>query len=80
MIIKNQKIKQNGSYRFLISTRSRITTELGRIKKKNDGRFEWTRWGSIFYPYWNNGEKSSQGVCNTREEAVENLLHGWNIN
>jgi hypothetical protein len=58
---------------------TRIHTCLGRIKKKNDGRYEWFRWSdkNNFHPLWNNKKRNSQGVCITKKEAVAELLNGW---
>lgn len=72
-------LSTRGYYLISITPESRINTSLGRIKKKNDGRYEWFRWSdnNNFHPLWNNKKRNSQGVCITKEEAVAELLNGW---
>lgn len=52
----------------------RLSLTLGRVRKKNDGRWEWTFWPKPHY--FNskfNYHNSLQGVCDTQESAMEKV-------
>ena len=68
-----------GEYRITINPNTKINIKLGRIRKKNDGRWNWYRWADRngFHPKWNGGVVNSQGVCSSVEEAIMELLKGW---
>ena len=81
MKCKDTLFPSTGYYIISISPNTKIHVTLGRVRKKNDGRWEWFRWctGSIstFHPTWNNSIKNSQGVVSSRNEAISKLLEGW---
>lgn len=63
---------ENGYYKVYFG--SFIFREiLGRVKEKNDKRWEWWRWSSKYHKNWRTG----QGVEKTREEAEKQVLNGW---
>jgi hypothetical protein len=53
-----------------------LSQELGSIKPKNDGRWEWTRAGIPGHPVWRN-TKHEQGVCKTMQEARRKVEEGF---
>jgi hypothetical protein len=55
----------------------RFTIHLGKIKQKNDGRFEWFYINKPAFSSKKDG-LYKQGVCNTEEEAILLLekMHG----
>lgn len=74
-----EHINSSGNYCITITPTAKIHTTLGRIRKKNDGRWEWFRWSCKhgFFPNWNNGVRNSQGAVSSREEAIIKVLEGW---
>jgi len=50
-----------------------ITVDLGAIKLRNDGRWNWWRWRSEFFSEWREG----QGVALTQTGATLRVLAGW---
>lgn len=75
--MKGKFVKINGItfYKVPISDSSNINETLGRVKIKNDGRYNWFRFRSMFHKDWLIEEQ--QGTCNTLEEATKKLLQGW---
>lgn len=74
--MKTEFIKLPCGIQFVayLSDRSPIHAVLGTIKKKNDGRIEWTRKGSSYFPqYAKDIDGRCQGVCDTIDEAKKEL-------
>ena len=65
---------QKGMYKVPITINTKIFEELGRVKRKNDGRWEFWRWNSTFHKTW---QGNTQGVKETEEEAIKAVLGGW---
>lgn len=63
-------------YEIPISIGSRIKEMLGRIVRREDGRFSWFRKSSKYRKKWN-AKLNSEGVVDTKQEAVEKVLEGW---
>lgn len=77
-MLENQEwFYEDGTYYVALRPGMVIRSKLGGIKKKNDGRWEWWRWNSLFHKDWNEGKSMCQGVVKTREEAIDKLLKGW---
>ena len=65
---------ETGCYQVPITEDTKIHETLGKIKRKNDGRWEWWRWSSQFHKNW---KGSAQGVTLTKEGAEAQILAGW---
>lgn len=64
-----------------IFPQSEIHKTIGKIKKKNDGRWEWTVlednkdfWFIVAQPL-----DKLQGVCQTKEEAIKRIEDSWGV-
>lgn len=76
-MINESFFDSSGFYRVPIKHGSKIHEVLGRVRIKNDKRFEWTRWRSQIHNNWSK-ECPAQGVCDTKEQAISKVLCGWN--
>ena len=71
--LKEDEYFNRGYFCKNIRPNVKIHERLGRIKKKNDGRYEWTKFKCQFHKDWNIFDKN-QGVENTEEEALNKLF------
>lgn len=68
----------DGYYNIAVRPEAIFHTKLGRIRKKNDNRYEWFRWGeNCWHSCWNNNIRNSQGVAMSRNDAIIKILEGW---
>jgi hypothetical protein len=80
---KSDAVWDHDEYRitigYLDGEKCSMVNVLGRVKKKNDGRWEWTRkYVTNFCPNgWANEHK--QGVADTKEEAMKKVEEGFNV-
>jgi len=61
-------------YRVPCISDTRIVEQLGAVKKRSDGRWNWWRFKSKFHKSWS----SDQGVANNQGAAEMRVLDGWN--
>jgi len=66
-------IWQNGYYRVDIHAGGDIIERLGSVSLRADTRWNWWRWKSRYHQ-WNIG----QGVCDSKQQAKDRVLEGWN--
>ncbi|MHC4300919.1 MAG: hypothetical protein ACYS7Y_26900 [Planctomycetota bacterium] len=50
-----------------------MVEQLGVVKERSDGRFDWWRRESK----WHRWDGDAQGVADTREEGMNHVLEGW---
>jgi len=66
-------------YRIPCTPDTDIVEQLGAIKERNDGRWNWWRSESKFHQSWHtNFGGINQGVARTQGEAEVRVLGGWN--
>lgn len=77
-MIDSGRFNKKGIYCVPIAQNTRIHTQLGRVKMKNDGRWSWVRWRArdFCHEEWNGNNE--QGVESTQKEAEKRVLDGWN--
>ena len=80
-MVKNCKewMYEDGEYAVGIYPDCKIRERMGRIRKKNNGRWDWFRWESRHHKEWNKGKQATQGVVETFYEAAKQLQEGWPI-
>ena len=77
MIDGHKEIFNGEKYNVTIRKESRVHEELGRIKERADGRWNWWRKPSTFHRKRWMVEEHVQGTVDTSEEAIQELLKGW---
>ena len=79
--LKPDEFIRDGYYCKRIRPDINIHVHLGRVKQKNDGRWEYWLFkdNHNFHKEWNDGikGKKKQGVCSTESEAWDVLFNVW---